>query len=230
MMDVTPLDIRKKKGDFTRGLRGYDPQEVDQFLDLVAERLEEVVKVNLSLRERVERLADRVEGQEGRERAVQEALVTAQSLKHDIQDQAGREADLVRQEAEVAAERVHEGVKQVLQTRAQELVDLNRARSRFLEGFRSLLERELEVLQTAESNPPDDAFDLHALTSEGPDPETADEPQELAAETDGEEPVAEVGGDEPSAEGEVGPQDAGDAESDAAEHEAGTAAVEEASG
>ncbi len=40
MIDLTPLDVRKKRGDFGKGLRGYDPQEVDGFLELVAERME----------------------------------------------------------------------------------------------------------------------------------------------------------------------------------------------
>ncbi len=207
MIDLTPLDIRKKKTDFTRGLRGYDMLEVDHFLDLVAERLEEVVKVNLTLRERVDRLAERVQGQEGRERAVQEALVTAQSLKHEIEDQAEQGAELVRGEAEREAERVRreadgeaervrreaEGeaarvrreadgeatrlrreadgaaetvrteIKSILEGRAHELVELNRARTRFIEDFRDLLERELGVLELAESDDPSDEFDLDVL-------------------------------------------------------------------
>ena len=32
-MKLTPLDIRKK--DFGRSLRGYDPEEVEAFLDMV---------------------------------------------------------------------------------------------------------------------------------------------------------------------------------------------------
>ena len=40
MIDLTPLEVRKKKGDFRRGLRGYDPPQVDDFLDIVADRLE----------------------------------------------------------------------------------------------------------------------------------------------------------------------------------------------
>ena len=32
MIDLTPLDVRKKRGDFRKMLRGYDPQEVDSFL------------------------------------------------------------------------------------------------------------------------------------------------------------------------------------------------------
>ncbi|MEX0935904.1 MAG: DivIVA domain-containing protein [Gemmatimonadota bacterium] len=164
MIDLTPLDVRKKKKDFSRQMRGYDPQEVDHFLDMVAERLEEVVKANLTLRERVDRLADRVQGQEGRERAVQEALVTAQSLKHDIQEQARREADLIKREAEAAAQSVRDEIKRIIQERHRELVELNRARSRFLKGFRNLLERELDSLEVEEANPPPDVFDLGDLS------------------------------------------------------------------
>ena len=229
MMDVTPLDIRKKKSDFTRGLRGYDPQEVDQFLDLVADRLEEVVKVNLTLRARVERLADRVEGQEGRERAVQEALVTAQSLKHDIQDQARREADLIQQEAEASAERVHEGVKQILQSRAQELAELNQARSRFLEGFRSLLERELDFLQAAESNPPDDEFDLDVGVSATRDSGSVQELQETVAEAEIDQATAAPVEEGETAEDEVVSEEPDAPEVDAAAEEASAAVVVEES-
>ncbi len=163
MMEITPLDVRKKKEDFTRGLRGYDPQEVDHFLDLVAERLEELVKINLALRERVDMLSERTRGQEDRERAVQEALITAQSLKQDIQEQARREAELIKREAEATAQRAKDGFRQIVQSRAQELSDLRRARSRFLKGFRSMLERELDMIEIAESNAPSDEFDLDEL-------------------------------------------------------------------
>ena len=44
MIDLTPLDVRKKRGDFGKVLCSYDPQEVDTFLDLVGERMEELVK------------------------------------------------------------------------------------------------------------------------------------------------------------------------------------------
>ena len=52
MIDLTPLDVRKKKGDFSRALRGYETAMVDEFLELAAERMEELVRENASLRER----------------------------------------------------------------------------------------------------------------------------------------------------------------------------------
>jgi DivIVA domain-containing protein len=218
MIDLTPLDVRKKKRDFTKTLRGYEPKEVDHFLDTVAERLEELVKLNLSLRERVEVLTERLSEQDGRERAVQEALITAQALKQNLEEQTKRESELIRKEAETAAEglrreaesyadavkreaetysdmvkreadvnaevirreaesratdarreietaseSVRENVKRLLQERRRELVELNRGRARFLKAFRSLLERELDVVEVAESNIPSEELDLDLL-------------------------------------------------------------------
>ena len=60
MIDLTPLDVRKKASDFKKIMRGYDPKEVEDFLQLVAGRLEDLVKENLTLRERSERLMQQV--------------------------------------------------------------------------------------------------------------------------------------------------------------------------
>ena len=60
MIDLTPLDVRNKRGDFKKQMRGYDPQEVDVFLEIAAERLEELVRENIVLRERSEVLERQV--------------------------------------------------------------------------------------------------------------------------------------------------------------------------
>jgi cell division initiation protein len=104
MIDLTPLDVRKKRGDFKRGLRGYDTVEVDTFMELVAERMEELVREKLALEEKVELLDGQVQSQAGREKAVNDALVTAQQLREDIQGQARREADAVIDDARRMAE------------------------------------------------------------------------------------------------------------------------------
>lgn len=163
MIDLTPLDVRKKAGDFTKSLRGYDPQQVESFLELAAERLEELVKENLTLKERVERLAEQVEAQSGREKAVNDALVTAQQLREEISASAEREADALRAEAKVQADRI----RSAAEDRARRLVadaedrlsdlrqasrELTRRRARFLANFRQLLERELDVVEMQEAD------------------------------------------------------------------------------
>lgn len=106
MIDLTPLDVRNKRGDFKKIMRGYDPPEVDVFLELVAERLEVLVRENMKLRERTTSLQDQVAQQADREQAVQNALVTAQELRADIQAQSQREAEHVVKEADVEAKRL----------------------------------------------------------------------------------------------------------------------------
>lgn len=162
MIDLTPLDVRKKRGDFAKALRGYDAEEVDSFLELVSERMEELVKENLQLSERTERLSEQVLAQEGREKAVQEALVTAQALREDVKQQALREAELTQREAQSAVDQMVGEATRVLDERKQALGDLERHRLRFLKSFRALLERELDTVEVEESRAPleDVAFEI----------------------------------------------------------------------
>jgi len=162
MIDLTPLDVRKKRGDFKKSMRGYDTQEVDTFLDLVAERMEELVKEAIGLRERSERLQIQVDAQSGREKAVQDALVTAQTMREEMKEQSRREADLARREAEVEARKLLGDADRRLEERRAAVEDLERKRARFLRSFRSLLERELDmvVVEEGRSLLDDNAVDL----------------------------------------------------------------------
>ena len=90
MIDLTPLDVRKKKGDFAKSMRGYEPGPVDHFLDLVAERMEELVRENLGLKERYAQASETLAGYRDRERALNEALVTAQQMREEMRAQAAR--------------------------------------------------------------------------------------------------------------------------------------------
>ena len=60
MIDLTPLEVRQKKGDFRRAMRGYEPALVDDFLDLVAERLEDLVRENRTMHDELVRLREQL--------------------------------------------------------------------------------------------------------------------------------------------------------------------------
>ena len=165
MIDLTPLDVRNKRGDFKRILRGYEPQEVDTFLELVAERLEMLVRENLLLKERTQVLQVQVDSQTGREHAVQEALVTAQELRTDIREQARRESEHLVKEAEIEARRLITEAEAEVRTRLRNserqmdqgmasLAEMERRRMRFLKSFRQLLEREMDVVDVEENRAP----------------------------------------------------------------------------
>jgi DivIVA domain-containing protein len=150
MIDLTPLDVRKKKGDFRRAMRGYEPPLVDSFLDLVAERLEEVVRENLSLRERTQQLTDALAAYREREAAMNEALVSAQQLREEVRSQASREAELALREARVEAERIMADARREVAATAEAGRRLVGQRARYLRSFRAFVEQQLSELELEE--------------------------------------------------------------------------------
>lgn len=143
MIDLTPLEVRKKKGDFKRAMRGYDPQLVDDFLDLVADRLEELARENQALREQSGGLEQRVTEYREREKALTEALVSAQELREEARAQAVREAELRMREAEADAERIRSEAYQERERQEDAIRRLRARRVQLLESFRAFLEREM---------------------------------------------------------------------------------------
>lgn len=215
MIDLTPLDVRNKRGDFRKSMRGYDAQEVDVFLEMVAERLEALVRENIQLRERVESLGQQVSSQTGREQAVHEALVTAQELRADMQSQAQREAKLILTEAETEARRrVTEADAEVRQRLrdAQRKLDqahdalqeLERRRVRFLKQFKQLLAHEMDAVEVEEERPPLEERPIKVdLTPPPPPPEPPAAPAAESASPDASEPAGEGEGEGAGDGGEV---------------------------
>jgi cell division initiation protein len=152
MIDLTPLDVRKKKGDFRRGLRGYEPAVVDEFLDLVAERLEELVRENVQLREKLGGLTETISSYRDREKAMNEALVSAQQLREEVRVQASRDSELAIREARLEAERIVAEARQQATAAAESVRRLKGRRSRFLRSYRTLLERQLAELDEQDSS------------------------------------------------------------------------------
>ena len=165
MIDLTPLDVRSKRGDFKKLMRGYDPQEVDGFLEIVAERLEALIRENMALKERAGALQAQVSSQTDREQAVQAALVTAQELRADIRTQAQREAENIVKAAETEGRRLIAEAEAAARTKlrsserrmdqlSDDIQELERRRARFLKDFRRLLERELDVVDVEKDREP----------------------------------------------------------------------------
>jgi DivIVA domain-containing protein len=150
MIDLTPLEVRKKKGDFRKAMRGYDPALVDDFLDLVADRMEELVRENMTFSDRVTRLEVLVADYREREKALTEALVSAQEMREETRRQATRDADLLRREAEAEAADIRAAAHQAKENEEDGLRRVRAQRSQLMKSFRAFLERELAELSVAE--------------------------------------------------------------------------------
>jgi len=139
-MRITPHDIRQQQ--FTSKMfKGYDPHEVDAFLDDVAEDYESVLKETALLREQMAAIEERSRGVNEREKSLQETLVTTQRLAEEMKAAARREAELIVREAELRAEKVLEAVRGEEARIRTEIHVLRRMRRQVFEEMTSTLQR-----------------------------------------------------------------------------------------
>ncbi len=146
-MKITPLDIRRK--EFKRSMRGYSDEQVDIFLDEVADEFERLFQENMELHDRVQRLEEQIAVHGQMRDALEKTLVSAQLQSEEIRANAHKESELILRDAQLKARGIindsYGGVQQVQQT----LVQLKRLEEEFRFKFRSLLEGYLNLLNEA---------------------------------------------------------------------------------
>ncbi len=104
MPRLTPLEIQKH--EFTTKWRGLDSVEVESFLSMVAEEMEELARTNSELEGRVRQLHEENEEHRERERILKATLLTAQRASEDIRTAAQKDAERIVLEAQEAGERL----------------------------------------------------------------------------------------------------------------------------
>jgi len=145
---LTPLDVRRF--DFGRALRGYDPARVDQFRDQVADEMERLTRINQDLDQKARSFHEQLRAFRERDRALNDALVSAQQLRQDTKEQAEREAMLIVREAQGEGERLLEEVRAEVRRVQDELETLERARRAYLSQMRALISRHLAEIEASE--------------------------------------------------------------------------------
>jgi DivIVA domain-containing protein len=158
MMDetfhLTPLDVRRY--EFGKSLRGYDPDRVEQFREQVAEELERLSRLNQDLDAKARGFHEQLRAFRERDKAINEALVSAQQLRGEIREQADKEAQLIIREARAEGERLIEDARAEVRRLEDQLVALDRARRAYLAQLRALIERQLSEVAAAEQTPGND--------------------------------------------------------------------------
>lgn len=160
MIDLTPLDVRKKKDDFRRSVRGYDAQQVEAFLAIVADCLERHVREQVVLSDRIEQQKHQLESYRAREKALNEALLAAQELREEARLQSERDAAVRVREAEMRAGAVLADAERAVRLCHDKVEDLKATRGRFLAALRKLFERFDEYLDFEDERFGDGAGDL----------------------------------------------------------------------
>lgn len=141
-MELTSRHINEKQ--FHDQWRGYNQEEVDDFLDRVAEALDELERENRDLRSRLRELDQLVETSRSTEEMLKKTLMTAQQAAEEAIAAAKTKAEQLIGQAEVRAERANEELKLRVQTAEDEV------RRRTIEAEREQLAKQKELVDSIE--------------------------------------------------------------------------------
>lgn len=143
-MSITPLDIHNK--EFKTVLRGYDRNEVDEFLDFIIKDLEQVFKESAELKDNNHALKEKLEHYHNLEQTLHNALIVAQETAEEVKASAKREAQLIIREAEAKAERLVDDAIGKVRRMTAELDEMRKQSAVFRARLINLLKAQLDML------------------------------------------------------------------------------------
>jgi cell division initiation protein len=142
-MRITPLDIRKQP--FRKLLRGFDPDAVNSFLEMVAGEFETLIRTNTDLATRVKTAEIKLEQYQKIEKTLTETLLTAQRATDEARANAQKESELILKDAQIRADRYEDEARKRVHDMHSELISLRTQRDSFLARFKSMLRTQLEL-------------------------------------------------------------------------------------
>lgn len=146
-MRITPLDIQQMV--FKVSFRGYDKEEVNRFLEELAQTVESLNRDHAVQQEKIIFLEQQLAELKRTEATLSNTLLSAQSLAEDVKRNAQREADLVIKEAELKAGELIRQARVSLADTQHDLSSLQKQRLLMIERLRASL-RMFERLFEAE--------------------------------------------------------------------------------
>jgi cell division initiation protein len=145
---LTPLDVKKQ--EFKRAMRGYDSDEVNTFLEMVAEEFETLQREKKRLEEENLKLRTQLRDYQEVERTLKQTLMNVQETVQVSRENSQREADIVVREAELHADKIIEEARLKLAQLKNELLLVRAQKESFARRLRHLLESQLELIGVLE--------------------------------------------------------------------------------
>ncbi len=144
-MSVSKIDILNKK--FNRQPLGYSRIEVDQFLMDIAEVIGRAAEVNREKIKKIKKLEAQMREYRQRDETLRDTLMSTQKMVDDLKVSAGREAQIILEEARAKADKmVQQGHNRLAQI-SEEVEAMKRQRTQFKAQLEGLLETHFRLLE-----------------------------------------------------------------------------------
>ncbi len=184
---MTAQDIQEKA--FEKASRGYNMDQVDEFLDELAAEITSLNAENASLKGKLKVLVQKVDEYRQTEDSMRLALLSAQKLSSQIESEARTRADSVVAEAQQYADRLTREATDGIANEEAKLEEAKKATSRFFEHMRTVCQKQIEFydklsqmhLVGGESLVPEQPAEPEAAPAPEPQPEPQPVPEPAAA-------------------------------------------------
>lgn len=167
-MTLTPEDILQTR--FNVRFRGFDVRQVDDFLEKMAATVDHFQQENRRLRSELRRSAIALKEIKSREHALETSLANSQQVIEQMNDNAGRAADVIIRQAETKAEKILNRAHNRLAQLHQDITEMKRQRIQIETQIRAVIETHAKLLDASlsESESLDEAFSKVAYLERNP--------------------------------------------------------------
>ena len=138
---ITPFEIENK--EFSKAMRGYNAEEVDQFLDEIILEMQKLLAENEKLKSELKGLNAEMNQQKQSENSVVSTLESAKRLMNDLSESAEKRAEIILKNAQLDAEVIQRDAKESISRLLEEGEKLKHKVSRFKDRYKQILENEL---------------------------------------------------------------------------------------
>ena len=146
---TTPQEIREKSFDKARSMfGGYDMVVIDEYLEDLANDFEALQKENASLKSKMKVLVDKIEEYRTNESALNAAILSAQKLSVQIENDARARSQAIVAEAEAKASSILGSVDDQLMREESRLKAAKISSAKFFETVREMCQKQLDTLDT----------------------------------------------------------------------------------
>ena len=139
---ITPMEIHNK--EFKRKVRGYDQDEVDEFLDKIVIDYEKIYRENAELKDKLNLQNEKMEHYVNIENTLQNTLIMAQKASEDIENNAKKKAEMIVEDAKRRARQIIEEANNEIVQILKNKEDLAKDIRVFKAKIKTLLEAQLE--------------------------------------------------------------------------------------
>lgn len=142
---ITPYEIETK--EFSKSMRGYNAEEVDEFLDIIILDLQKLLDDQEKLRSTVKNLEGELAQYKRSETSVLNTLESAKKLMNDISESAEKRAEIIIKNAQMDADAIQRDARENISKLTEEGEKLKYKVARFRERYRQLLEDQLNQIE-----------------------------------------------------------------------------------